>query len=110
MPPAACVAAAGREALTASDRGKPAAGGSVGPMSYLVGASRTQLIRLKHMEPGTRVLATERVPSGPFHAVSAVEDAEALCGAEVVEVLDQSFTADSDLIRCAECEGLVKQG
>ncbi len=78
-------------------------------MSYLVGASRTQLIRLKHLEPGTRVLATERIPSGPCHAVSSPEDREALCGAEVIEVLDQSFTADSDLTRCAECEVLVKQ-
>lgn len=79
-------------------------------MSYLVGASRMQLLRLGHLEPGTRVLATERVPSGPCHAVAGTEDTEALCGAEVIEVLDQSFTADSELNKCADCERLVQAG
>jgi hypothetical protein len=75
-------------------------------MDYLVGASRIQLIRLGHLEPGTRVLATERIPSGPSHAVEAADASEALCGAEVVEVLDQSF-GDSEFAKCAECEKLV---
>lgn len=77
-------------------------------MEYLVGASRTQLIRLGHMEPGTRVGATARVPSGPCHAVVGIEATEGLCGAEVIEVLDQSFTADSTLTRCADCEKLIE--
>ena len=75
-------------------------------MDYLVGASRIQLIRLGHLEPGTRVLATERIPSGPCHAVEAADAAEALCGAEVVEVLDQSF-GDAEFAKCPECEKLV---
>lgn len=75
-------------------------------MDYLVGATRIQLIRLRHLEPGTRVLATERVPSGPCHAVEAADATEGLCGAEVVEVLDQSF-GDSGFQKCAECEKLV---
>jgi len=78
-------------------------------MGYLVGASRVQLIRLRHLAPGTRVLATERIPSGPCHAVTGADDTEALCGAEVIEVLDQSFTADSDLTKCADCERLVQE-
>jgi len=77
-------------------------------MDYLVGASRTQLIRLHHLEPGTRVGATERVPSGPCHAVEGLEATAALCGAEVIEVFDQSFLADDELRRCSQCEELVK--
>ncbi len=76
-------------------------------MSYLVGASRTQLIRLPHMEPGTRVRATERIPSGACHAVDGPDATEGLCGAAVIDVLDQSFTADSDLIKCGDCQKLV---
>jgi len=76
-------------------------------MDYLMGASRMQLIRLHHLEPGTRVGATERVPSGPCHAVTDPDAAEGLCGAEVIEVLDQSFSADSELRRCPDCEKLV---
>ncbi len=76
-------------------------------MDYLVGATRFQLIRLKHLEPGTRVQATERVPSGACHAVEATDAADtALCGAEVVEVLEQSFR-DSEFTKCGECEALV---
>jgi len=77
-------------------------------MDYLVGASRMQLIRLQHLEPGTRVQATERIPSGPCHAVVGLDAAEGLCGAEVIEVLDQSFLADSTVRRCADCEKLVE--
>jgi len=78
-------------------------------MSYLVGATRMQLIRLQHLEPGTRVLATERLPSGACHAVVGLDATAALCGAEVIEVLDQNFTEDSELLRCADCEKLVAQ-
>jgi len=77
-------------------------------MDYFMGASRMQLIRLHHLEPGTRVGATERVPSGPCHAVTGPDAAEGLCGAEVTEVLEQRFTADSQLRRCPECEKLVE--
>jgi hypothetical protein len=73
-------------------------------MDYLVGATRTQLIRLQHLEPGTRVLATERVPSGPCHAAEDPEATEGVCGAEVTEVFDRSFTADDDWQRCADCQ------
>ena len=83
------------------------AGGTLGSMNYLMGASRTQLIRLKHMEPGTRVLATERIPSGACHAVEGPDATEGLCGAEVIEVLDQSFAADSDFLKCDDCQKLV---
>jgi len=76
-------------------------------MDYLVGATRTQLIRLQHLEPGTRVQATERVPSGPCHAVVGLDAAEGLCGAEVTEVFDQSFMADAQLLRCTDCEKLA---
>lgn len=77
-------------------------------MSYLVGASRIQLVRLKHLEPGTRVQAVERIPSGACHAVESLDATEALCGAEVVEVIDQSFTGDdSQLVKCADCEKLI---
>lgn len=79
-------------------------------MTYLVGATRTQLIRLQHLEPGTRVLATERVPSGQCHAVEDLDAETGLCGAEIVEVFDRDFTEDSDLQRCAECEALVGSG
>ena len=75
-----------------------------------MGATRMKLLKLPHMEPGTRVSATERVPSGPCHAVADAEARTGLCGAEVIEVLDQSFTADSELARCADCEKLVEQG
>lgn len=85
------------------------ASGIVVLMDYLVGASRTQLVRLQHLEPGTRVQATERIPSGPCHAVVGLDATEGLCGAMVIEVLDQSFTADSELLRCADCEKLVQQ-
>lgn len=84
-------------------------GSSVPRMEYLVGASRIQLIRLKHLKPGTRVQAVERIPSGTCHAVESPDAAEGLCGAEVIEVLDRSFTADSDLLKCSDCEKLVKQ-
>ncbi len=73
-----------------------------------MGASRMQLIRLHHLEPGTRVGATERVPSGPCHAVTELDATEGLCGAEVTEVLDERFTADSPLRRCPECEKLLE--
>ena len=76
-------------------------------MNYLVGATRTQLIRLQHLEPGTRVLATERTPSGPVHAVESMDAEVGLCGAELVEIFDRSFTEDGDLQRCAECQSLV---
>lgn len=76
-------------------------------MDYLVGATRIQLIRLKHLEAGTRVQATERVPSGACHAVEANDGPDkALCGAEVVEVLEQSFR-DTEFTKCGECEALV---
>jgi hypothetical protein len=78
-------------------------------MDYLVGASRVQLIRLQHLEPGTRVLATERIPSGRCHAVAALDADEGLCGAEVVEVLEQSFTGDHEYLRCEDCVKLVAQ-
>jgi len=84
-------------------------GGSVGSMSYLVGASRTQLIRLQHLEPGTRVQASERVPSGPCHAVVGIDATVGLCGAEVIAVLDEPFSAGSERRTCAECEELVGQ-
>ncbi len=84
--------------------------GSVIGMGYLLGASRTKLIRLKHLEPGTRVQATDRIPSGPCHAVADLDADTALCGAEVVEVFDQSFTGDAELLRCGDCETLVKEG
>ncbi len=76
-------------------------------MDYLVGATRMQLIRLQHLEPGTRVQATERVPSGPSHAVVGLDATTALCGVEVTEVLDQSFSSDAARRRCADCERLV---
>lgn len=76
-------------------------------MDYLVGATRTQLIRLQHLEPGTRVLATERIPSGQVHAVESMDAEEGLCGAELVEIFDRSFTEDSDLQKCGECQALV---
>jgi hypothetical protein len=79
-------------------------------MDYLVGASRMQLIRLQHLEPGTRVQATERIPSGPCHAVVGVDATTALCGATVIEVLERSFTGDGELRRCADCEKLVETG
>jgi hypothetical protein len=79
-------------------------------MDYLLGASRMQLIRLKHMEPGTRVLATKRIPSGPCHAVEGADAEAGLCGAEVIEVLEESFAAESEFQRCAECEKLVAGG
>jgi len=66
-----------------------------------------QLIRLQHLEPGTRVLAVERIPSGPCHAVVDLDATQALCGAEVIEVLDQSFMADAELSRCEECERIA---
>jgi len=77
-------------------------------MDYLVGASRTQLIRLHHLEPGTRVGATERVPSGPCHAVEGPDATRGLCGAEVIEVFDQDFSADDQQRRCPDCEKLVQ--
>jgi hypothetical protein len=76
-------------------------------MNYLVGATRTQIIRLPHLEPGTRVLATERIPSGQCHAVEGMDAETGLCGAELVEVFNRSFTEDADLQRCAECQALV---
>lgn len=79
-------------------------------MSYLIGASRTKLMKLPHLEPGTRVSATERAPSGPCHAVKDMDAVEGLCGAEVVEVFDRSFTGDSDLLRCGDCEKLATDG
>lgn len=69
-----------------------------------------QLIRLQHLEPGTRVLATERIPSGACHAVEEPDANKALCGAEVIEVFDQSFTGDSELLKCADCEALIAKG
>lgn len=75
-------------------------------MDYLVGATRMQLIRLRHLEPGTRVMATERIPSGPCHAVEAPDAAKALCGADVEEVMEQTF-ADTEFTKCAECEALA---
>ncbi len=88
----------------------PERAGSLRLMDYLVGASRVQLIRMQHLEPGTRVLATERIPSGACHAVSGPDAAEGLCGAEVVEVLDQSFTGDNEYLKCEDCEKLVAAG
>jgi hypothetical protein len=79
-------------------------------MTYLVGASRIQLVRLQHLEPGTRVLATERLPSGPCHAVVGPDATEALCGADVIEVLDQNFTPDVEWLKCGDCEKLVAEG
>lgn len=76
-------------------------------MNYLVGATRTQLIRLQHLEPGTRVLATERVPSGQVHAVKDMDAEEGLCGADLVEIFNRSFTDDEDLQKCPECEALA---
>lgn len=78
-------------------------------MSYLIGASRMKLMKLPHMEPGTRVSATRRIPSGPCHAVEGMDATKALCGAEVIEVLDEVFTAETELLRCEDCEKLVKQ-
>jgi hypothetical protein len=52
------------------------------------------------------VLATERIPSGACHAVEAADATAALCGAEVIEVLDQSF-GDSEFAKCADCETLI---
>ncbi len=66
-----------------------------------------KLLKLPHLRPGTRVSETARLPSGPCHAVTGRDATEGLCGAEVIEVLDQSFTADSELARCADCEKLV---
>ena len=78
-------------------------------MDYLVCAIRMQLIRLPHMDPGTRVRATERIPSGPCHAVESADATEALCGAEVSEVLEQQF-AQAEWPKCADCEALATKG
>ena len=53
------------------------------------------------------MLATERVPSGPCHAVEDMDADTGLCGAELVEVFNRSFTDDPDLQRCSACEALV---
>lgn len=74
-----------------------------------MGASRMKLLKLPHMEEGTRVSATTRVPSGPCHAVTGADATSALCGAEVIEVLDQSFSAEGELPTCSDCEKLVEQ-
>ncbi len=73
-----------------------------------MGASRMKLLKLPHMREGTRVSETARVPSGPCHAVEGVDATSALCGAEVIEVLDQAFAADSELATCTDCEKLVE--
>lgn len=74
-----------------------------------MGASRMKLLKLPHMRPGTRVSETERVPSGPCHAVEGTEASTGLCGAEVIEVLDKSFTKDSEIATCGDCQKLVEQ-
>lgn len=74
-----------------------------------MGASRTKLLRLGHMAPGTRVGATERVPSGPCHAVEGLDATVGMCGAEVIEVFDQTFTPESELATCPDCEKIVGQ-
>lgn len=77
-------------------------------MTYLVGAERVKLLRLKTLRPGTRVVDTEVVPSGSFHAVDDMDAAAGLCGATIVETFDQAFT-DSDGLKCDECTALVKE-
>ncbi len=77
-------------------------------MTYLVGAERVKLLRLKSLRPGTRVADTEVVPSGSFHAVDDLDAVAGLCGAKVVETFDQGFS-ESDGLKCDECAELVKK-
>jgi len=77
-------------------------------MTYLVGAERVKLLRLKTLRPGTRVADTEVVPSGSYHAVADMEATAGLCGATIVETFDQGF-AESDGLKCDECTELVRK-
>jgi len=77
-------------------------------MTYLVGAERVKLLRLKTLRPGTRVVDTEVVPSGSYHAVADMEATAGLCGATIVETFDQGFS-ESDGLKCDECTELVKK-
>lgn len=77
-------------------------------MTFLVGAERVKLLRLKSLRPGTRVVDTEVVPSGSYHAVADIDATAALCGAKIVETFEQGFS-DSDGLKCDECTELVKK-
>ena len=75
-------------------------------MTYLVGAERVKLLRLKTMRPGTRVADTEVLPSGPCHAVSDSSALKGLCGTKVVETFEQTFK-EAEGLKCEECETLA---
>ena len=77
-------------------------------MTYFVGAERVKLLRLKTMRPGTRVVDTETLPAGLYHAVEELDAAEALCGTTVAAIFEQTFT-ESDGLKCEQCEELAKQ-
>lgn len=77
-------------------------------MTYLVGAERVKLLRLKTLREGTRVVDSEVVPSGRFHAVDTMDATKGLCGSTIVETFEQVFT-ESDGLKCDECEDLVKR-
>lgn len=79
-------------------------------VDYLVGASRMKLVRGTNLIPGTRVIESERLPSGPCHAVAEADDDVALCGAAVIEVFELSFEAETEFALCDECQTLIKRG
>ena len=76
-------------------------------MTYFVGAERVKLVRLKTLRPGTRVVDSELVPSGRYHAVPDMDAETGLCGTKVVDTFEQSFT-ESEGLKCEECEDLAK--
>ena len=77
-------------------------------VTFLVGAERVKLLRLKTMRPGTRVADTEVLPSGSHHAVGDKDATSALCGVTIVETFEQGFS-ESDGPKCERCTELVKK-
>ncbi len=76
-------------------------------MTYFVGAERVKLLRLKTLRPGTRVVDTETVPAGRYHAVSGLDAANGLCGTKVMDIFEQSFI-EGEGLKCEKCEELAK--
>lgn len=77
------------------------------PMTYYVGAERVKLLRQKTLRPGTRVVDTETVPAGRYHAVPGLDASSGLCGTVITEIFEQSFT-EGEGLKCERCEELVK--
>ena len=79
------------------------------PMSWKVGAERTQLVESRSIQTGRWVGGRgQRVPDGPTHAVNSETD-EVACRfpVEALTVFDLDWESASLVERCPDCVRVV---